>query len=117
MAVHPLPNVALAARKVGLIGLGAGALAVYGRPGDLYRFYEINPQVMEIAVTEFSFMRNRQAKIETVLGDARLILEQEPSNHFDVLAVDAFSGDRARNDGLLLELMIRRRQGFNGMGA
>jgi hypothetical protein len=81
------------AKKVGLIGLGAGTLAVYGRPGDLYRFYEINPQVMEIADSEFSFMRNSQAKIETVLGDARLILEKESSNHFDVLAVDAFSGD------------------------
>jgi len=80
-------------RKVGLIGLGAGTLAVYGRPGDLYRFYEINPQVMEIAESEFTFMRNSQAKIETVLGDARLILEKEASNHFDVLAVDAFSGD------------------------
>jgi hypothetical protein len=80
-------------KKVGLIGLGAGTLAVYGRPGDLYRFYEINPQVIEVAQSEFSFMRDSRAKIETVLGDARLILEKEAPNRFDVLAVDAFSGD------------------------
>lgn len=80
-------------KKVGLIGLGAGTLAVYGQPGDLYRFYEINPQVIDIAQSEFSFMRNSQAKIETVLGDARLLLEKESPNFFDVLAVDAFSGD------------------------
>jgi hypothetical protein len=81
------------AKKVGLIGLGAGTLAVYGRPGDVYRFYEINPQVIELAQSEFSFMGESQARIETVLGDARLSLEREPPQGFDVLAVDAFSGD------------------------
>ena len=80
-------------KKVGLIGLGAGTLAVYGRPGDVYRFYEINPQVMELAQGEFSFMGESQARVETVLGDARLSLEREPPQGFDVLAVDAFSGD------------------------
>jgi hypothetical protein len=80
-------------RKVGLIGLGTGTLAVYGRPGDDYRFYEINPEVIELADGEFSFMRDSQARIQTVLGDARLSLEREAPNGFDVLAVDAFSGD------------------------
>ena len=80
-------------KKVGLIGLGAGVLAVYGKPGDQYRFYEINPQVIDIAQTEFSFVRDSQAKVDIVLGDARLVLEKEASNRFDVLAVDAFSGD------------------------
>lgn len=79
--------------KVGLIGLGTGTLAVYGRPGDVYRFYEINPQVLELARAEFSFMDESQARIETALGDARLSLEQESPQGFDVLAVDAFSGD------------------------
>lgn len=78
---------------IGLIGLGAGVLAAYGRPGDAYRFYEINPTVLEMAQTEFSFMRDSPAKIETVLGDARLQLEREPPQGFHVLAVDAFSGD------------------------
>jgi hypothetical protein len=80
-------------KKVGLIGLGTGTLAVYGRPGDLYRFYEINPQVLDLARSEFSFMNESQAQIETALGDARLRLEREAPQEFDVLAVDAFSGD------------------------
>jgi hypothetical protein len=80
-------------RRVGLIGLGAGTLAVYGRQGDVYRFYEINPEVVALAEEEFTFMRDSAARIETVVGDARLILEREAPNGFDVLAVDAFSGD------------------------
>jgi SAM-dependent methyltransferase len=80
-------------RRVGLIGLGTGTLAGYGRAGDVYRVYEINPQVFELADSEFSFLRDGPAKIERVLGDARLALEGEPPQGFDVLAVDAFSGD------------------------
>ena len=80
-------------RRVGLIGLGAGTLAGYGRTGDVYRVYEINPQVFDLADTEFSFLRDSPARIERVLGDARLALEREPAQGFDVLAVDAFSGD------------------------
>ncbi len=80
-------------RRVGLIGLGAGTLAAYGRPGDIYRFYEINPLVFELADREFSFLADSAARIERVLGDARLALERERPQRFDVLAVDAFSGD------------------------
>ncbi|WP_240786945.1 fused MFS/spermidine synthase [Ramlibacter rhizophilus] len=79
--------------KVGLIGLGAGTLAAYGREGDLYRFYEINPQVLDFARREFTFLQESRARVETALGDARLLLEQERPNGFDVLAVDAFSAD------------------------
>lgn len=80
-------------KKVGVIGLGAGTLAVYGKPGDTYRMYEINPQVIELARSEFTFMADSAATIETVLGDARLSMERETPQGFDVLAVDAFSGD------------------------
>ena len=79
-------------RRVGVIGLGTGTLAVYGRVGDVYRFYEINPQVFELADTEFSFLTDSDARIERVLGDGRLALERESPQSFDVLAVDAFSG-------------------------
>jgi len=79
--------------NVGVIGLGAGTLAAYGRLGDRYKFYEINPLVVRIANQEFSFLRDSEAKTEIVLGDARLSLEQEPPQAFDVLAVDAFSSD------------------------
>ena len=79
--------------RVGVVGLGAGTLATYGRAGDTYRFYEINPQVIELANTEFSFLGSSQATIETLLGDARLTMEREPAQRYDVLAIDAFSSD------------------------
>jgi SAM-dependent methyltransferase len=78
---------------VGVIGLGAGTIAAYGRPGDYYRFYDINPRVVEIARREFSYLVDCPAKVDIVLGDARLSLEREPDQNFDVLAVDAFSSD------------------------
>lgn len=80
-------------RRIGLIGLGTGTLATYARPGDLLRVYEINPSVFAVADSEFSFLRDSAATIERVPGDARLALEREPPQRFDVLAVDAFSGD------------------------
>ena len=79
--------------RIGVIGLGAGTLAAYGRPGDVYRFYEINPQVIDVAQREFSFLSDGGAKIETVLGDARLTMEREPPQQYDVLVIDAFSSD------------------------
>jgi hypothetical protein len=82
-----------APRKVGVIGLGAGSIVAYARKGDTFRFYEINPQVVELARREFTFMTDTPAKIEVVLGDGRLSLEREASQQFDVLAMDAFSGD------------------------
>jgi hypothetical protein len=80
-------------QRVGVIGLGAGVLAAYGRAGDAYRFYEINPLVVELARTRFSFLADTPADTELALGDARLVLEREAPQGFDVLAVDAFTGD------------------------
>jgi SAM-dependent methyltransferase len=80
-------------RKVGIIGLGAGSIIAYGRKGDTFRFYEINPQVVELAKKEFSFIAETPAKIEIVMGDGRLSLEREEGQQFDVIAMDAFSGD------------------------
>jgi hypothetical protein len=80
-------------KRVGLIGLGTGTLAAYGKPGDSFRFYEINPQVITVANSWFTYLKQSPAKSEIVLGDARLSLESEPPQQFDVLAVDAFSGD------------------------
>lgn len=79
--------------KVGIIGLGAGSIAVYADGDDTYRFYDINPAVIRVANTWFTYLKDSPGKIETVLGDARLSLEREPPQQFDVLAVDAFSGD------------------------
>jgi SAM-dependent methyltransferase len=79
--------------RVGVIGLGAGTLAAYGRPGDYYRFYEINPAVTRVASEYFSFLRQSAARTDVVTGDGRLALEREPGETFDVLILDAFSGD------------------------
>lgn len=80
-------------RRVGVIGLGAGAIAAHARKGDVFRFYEIDPQVAAVAMTDFSFLRDSPAQMDIALGDARLTLEREPEQRFDMLAVDAFSGD------------------------
>ena len=79
--------------RVGVIGLGVGTLVSYGRAGDYFRLYEIDPLVIEIANRNFSYLARTAARTETVLGDARLQLEREPPQAFDVLVVDAFSGD------------------------
>jgi SAM-dependent methyltransferase len=79
--------------KVGVIGLGTGTIATYGRSGDVYKFYDIDANVIQIARTQFTFLGDSRAKVETALGDARLTLEREAPQGFDVLAVDAFSSD------------------------
>ena len=79
--------------RVAVIGLGTGTLATYGRAGDRITFYEINPLVVDLASRDFSFLKDSPAKIDIVRGDARLALEREPDKRFDVLVVDAFSGD------------------------
>jgi hypothetical protein len=91
--------------RVGVVGLGTGTLATYGRKGDVYRFYEINPQVIDIAGSEFSFLSDSAARIETVLGDARLEMEREPAQQYDVLVIDAFSSDSIPVHLLTLEAM------------
>jgi len=92
-------------RRVGLIGLGAGTLAAYGRQGDTYRFYEINPDVIDTAQRYFSFLSDCPAKIEIVLGDARLSLQRESPQAYDILVVDAFSGDAIPTHLLTREVM------------
>ncbi len=80
-------------RRVGVIGLGAGTMAAYGRDGDTMRFYEINPLVEGIAGALFTYLRESRARVTVVEGDARVSLSREAPQAFDVLVVDAFSGD------------------------
>ena len=86
--------------RVGVIGLGAGTIATYGLPGDLFRFYEIDPEIVRVASGQygyFSFLSDSRARIEVVEGDGRISLERELANgqlqNYDVLIVDAFNGD------------------------
>ena len=80
-------------RRIGVIGLGSGTLAAYGHAGDSIRFYEINPAVPPIAQNVFTYIRESGAKIDIAGGDARTSLKREAPQKFDVLAVDAFTGD------------------------
>jgi spermidine synthase len=80
-------------RRVGLVGLGIGILAAYANPGDYYRFYEINPLVEPLVRKYFFYLDQCRGKVDVVCGDARLALDREGNQSFDVLVLDAFSGD------------------------
>jgi spermidine synthase len=92
-----LNNMSPEPRRIGLVGLGTGTLAVYGREGDYLRIYEINPDVERVARTYFTHIDKTPAKVDLALGDARLVMEREIANggsqQFDILALDAFSSD------------------------
>lgn len=79
--------------RVGVVGLGTGTLATYGRDGDFFRYYEINEDIVRIAQEEFTFLKQSPARKEIILGDARLRLERESPQNYDLLILDAFSGD------------------------
>jgi hypothetical protein len=79
--------------NVGVIGLGAGVIAAWMKPADTLTFYEISPRVVDIARREFTFLADTPAKTQLVMGDGRLSLEREPPRGYDVLGIDAFSGD------------------------
>jgi hypothetical protein len=82
--------------RVGVVGMGTATVACYGQKGHVYRFYEINPDIIRLAKTYFynlADMEKRGGIIEISPGDARLNLEREPSQNFDALLLDAFSGD------------------------
>lgn len=99
--------------RVGIVGLGVGTIAAWGKPGDYYRFYEINPAVIDVAEDPngfFSFIRDSSAKVDIVPGDARLSMEHELAaghpQQFDVLIIDAFSGDSVPMHLLTREAML-----------
>jgi SAM-dependent methyltransferase len=79
--------------RIGILGLGCGTLAAYGRAGDVIRIFEINPAVLELAHTQFTYLADTPARVEVALGDGRLSVEHEPERAFDILVMDAFSGD------------------------
>jgi hypothetical protein len=93
MALDRLPQ---RPRRIGVVGLGVGTVAAYGREGDTIRFYEINPIVRDMARTYFTYLSDARAigsEVDVVMGDARLSLEREPDQDYDLLVLDAFSGD------------------------
>lgn len=93
LALRHVPHAAEAGRRVGVVGLGAGTLAAYGEAGDTFRIYEINSEVIRMAKQHFTYLRDCPATVQTVLGDARLSMEREEPQNYDLLALDAFSSD------------------------
>ncbi|MFP5234524.1 MAG: fused MFS/spermidine synthase [Acidobacteriota bacterium] len=87
------PDGAIRPRNIGVIGLGAGTIAAYGTPADHIRFYEINPADIPIARNVFTYIRDSGSHVEIIPGDGRVSLSRESPQHFDVLVVDAFTGD------------------------
>lgn len=80
-------------RRIGVIGLGTGTMAAYGKPGDVIRFYDINPAVEPIARGFFTYIGKSRATVDVVSGDARVSMEGEAPQNYDIIVVDAFSGD------------------------
>ncbi len=92
-------------RNIGVVGLGVGTIAAYGQTGDRIRFYEINPAVQPIARNLFTYIRDSAAQVAIVEGDARTSLTREAPQNFDVLVIDAFSGDAIPLHLLTVEAM------------
>lgn len=90
MLMHALPA---GHRRIGVVGVGAGTLATYVQPGEYLHMYEINPEVVRLASKWFTYLTNCQGKLEMTIGDARLSLEREPPQNFDLLVLDAFNSD------------------------
>ena len=80
-------------RRIGLVGLGIGTLTAFTREGDTMRIYEINPEIQRLAESYFTYLKDSPAEIEIVMGDARLSMERDPPQEFDILLLDAFAGD------------------------
>lgn len=78
-----------------VVGLGAGAMSCYEKPGELLTYYEIDPLVKRIARDEgyFTFLKQCAPTAQIVLGDARLKLRDAPDGSYDLIVLDAFSGD------------------------
>ncbi|OGH99832.1 MAG: hypothetical protein A2039_07305 [Candidatus Melainabacteria bacterium GWA2_34_9] len=79
--------------KIGVIGLGIGTVATYGEKGDKFDFYELDPQISNIAFTKFGFLKNTKADVNVIPGDGRLSLKKQPAQNYDIILVDVFSGD------------------------
>ena len=80
-------------KRVGVLGLGTGSLALYGHEGDFFRFYEINPDMVDVARNDFYYLAEAVADVDVVIGDGRLELERSEDLELDVLVLDAFTGD------------------------
>jgi hypothetical protein len=93
LAASEYPRLVGQGMKVGVIGLGTGTMITHGKAGDTYRFYDIDPKVVAMQDKYFTYLRKSPAESEVVLGDARIRMEREPDQSYDLIVLDAFSGD------------------------
>ena len=101
-ARSPLPK----PRRIAVVGLGTGTIAAYAQKGDVLRYYEISPTVERIARQWFTYLgdaERRGADVDVIIGDARLSMERQEPQGYDVIALDAFSGDAVPVHLLTLE--------------
>ncbi|WP_409529579.1 spermidine synthase [Sphingomonas sp.] len=94
-AMRAAPAIYGPGARIGVVGLGTGTLACYARPGQVWRFYEIDPVIVRIArdTGQFTYLRQCRPRAVIRIGDARIRLSQEASASLDLLALDAFSSD------------------------
>jgi len=104
-------------RRVGAVGLGSGTLAAWGRKGDTFRFYEINDDVARLATSTFTYLKDSKAKTELVMGDARLRMEGEKDQQYDIIILDAFSSDAIPVHLLTLEAFAHYQRHLKPEGA
>lgn len=102
--------------RIGVVGLGCGVLAAYGRPQDHFDMIEINPAVVQVATDHFTFLGSCPSHIETHLGDGRLVLERMAGTRFDLLVLDAFSSDAIPAHLLTREALALYRQRLSAEG-
>lgn len=89
-------NAAPANSHVGVVGLGAGAMAAYSKPDQQWTFYEINTDVINTAHNSqyFTYLQNcAGGSISVVEGDARLSLQNAADGYYGLIVLDAFSSD------------------------
>jgi hypothetical protein len=103
-------------RRVGAVGLGAGTLAAWGDEGDTFRFYEINDDVARLATNTFTYLKDSKARTELVMGDARLSMEREADQQYDIIVLDAFSSDAIPVHLLTLEAFRNYQRHLRGDG-
>jgi spermidine synthase len=80
-------------RRVGVVGLGIGVIGAHANTGDVFRFYEINPEVIRMAREHFTYLKDCKAQVDVIIGDGRLSLEREEPQEYDLIILDAFSSD------------------------
>lgn len=102
--------------RIGLVGLGTGALSAYGKPHQTLDFYELDPDIYIIANRYFTYLRDSAAKINFIIGDARLSLEKDKMARYDLLIVDAFGGDSIPFHLLTKEAISLYRERLNSAG-